>query len=79
MSFYQGEIFPNWKGDLLVGSLKFRMLVRVDLEGSEVQGQEVVFQDRIGRIRDVRVNRKGKVYLVNDEYPGGIFRLDPSN
>jgi len=79
MSFYQGEIFPNWKGDLLVGSLKFRMLVRVDLEGSEVQGQEVVFQDRIGRIRDVRVNRKGKVYLVNDEYRGGIFRLDPSN
>ena len=55
------------------------MLVRVDLEGSEVQGQEVVFQDRIGRIRDVRVTRKGKVYLVNDEYRGGIFRLDPSN
>ncbi len=77
MDFYQGDIFPNWNGDLLVGSLKFRMLVRVDLEGSLVQGQEVVFQDRIGRIRDVRVSPEGKVYLLNDEYRGGIFRLDP--
>ena len=77
MDFYQGDIFPNWNGDLLVGSLKFRMLVRVDLEGSLVQGQEVVFQDRIGRVRDVRVSPDGKVYLVNDEYRGGIFRLDP--
>ncbi|MCH2289800.1 MAG: PQQ-dependent sugar dehydrogenase [SAR324 cluster bacterium] len=77
MDFYQGDIFPNWNGDLLVGSLKFRMLVRVDLEGSLVQGQEVVFQDRIGRVRDVRVSPEGKVYLLNDEYRGGIFRLDP--
>ena len=77
MDFYQGDIFPNWNGDLLVGSLKFRMLVRVDLEGSLVQGQEVVFQDRIGRVRDVRVSPEGKIYLLNDEYRGGIFRLDP--
>ena len=53
------------------------MLVRVDLEGSLIQGQEVVFQDRIGRVRDVRVSPEGKVYLLNDEYRGGIFRLDP--
>ena len=77
MDFYQGDIFPNWNGDLLVGSLKFRMLVLVDLEGSLVQGQEVIFQDRIGRVRDVRVSPEGKVYLLNDEYLGGIFRLDP--
>ena len=77
MDFYQGDIFPNWNGDLLVGSLKFRMLVRVDLEGSLVQGQEVVFQDQIGRVRDVRVSPEGKVYIVNDEYRGGMFRLDP--
>ena len=77
MDFYQGDIFPNWNGDLLVGSLKFRMLVRVDLEGSLVQGQEVVFQDWIGRVRDVRVSSEGKVYLLNDEYRGGIFSLDP--
>ena len=77
MDFYQGDIFPNWNGDLLVGSLKFRMLVRVDLEGSLIQGQEVVFQDQIGRVRDVRVSHEGKVYLLNDEYRGGIFRLDP--
>ncbi|MDP6383820.1 MAG: hypothetical protein QF385_11415, partial [SAR324 cluster bacterium] len=34
-------------------------------------------QDRIGRVRDVRVSPEGKVYLLNDEYRGGIFRLDP--
>ncbi len=76
MEFYAGKVFPEWNGDLLVGSLKFKMLVRVDIEGTKIKGQEVVFQDQIGRIRDVRVDSKGKIYILNDEFRGGVFRMD---
>ena len=76
MEFYAGKVFPEWNGDLLVGSLKFKMLVRVDIEGTKIKGQEVVFQDQIGRIRDVRVNSEGNIYILNDEFRGGVYRMD---
>ena len=33
MAFYDGDRFPRWKGDLLVGVLRDRMLVRLRLDG----------------------------------------------
>ena len=76
MEFYAGKIFPEWNGDLLVGSLKFKMLVRIDIEGTKIKGQEVVFQDQIGRIRDVRVDSEGNIYILNDAFRGGVYRMD---
>jgi glucose/arabinose dehydrogenase len=75
MAFYQGEVFPEWQGDLLVGSLKFQMLVRVDLAGSEVVGRETLLRNQMGRIRDVKVSPDGEVYVLNDQPSGGVFRL----
>lgn len=79
MAFYDAESVPAWRGDLLVGALKDRMLVRLDLEDGRIVGEERLIKDTIGRIRDVRIGPDGLVYLLNDEPDGGIWRLEPGD
>lgn len=79
LTFYYGDRFPRWRGNLLVGSLKDRMLVRLSLDGDRVVGEERLLQDRVGRIRDVRVGPDGFVYLLTDESEGRLLRLVPAS
>ena len=77
MTFYTGDRFPHWRGDLLVGSLKNRMLVRLSLDGEQVVGEERFLKDVLGRIRDVRQGPDGFIYLLTDEDDGALVRLEP--
>jgi glucose/arabinose dehydrogenase len=77
MAFYTGERFPSWRGNLLVGALRGQMLVRLQLDGEKVIGEERLLQNAIGRIRDVRVGPDGLVYLLTDESKGILARLEP--
>jgi glucose/arabinose dehydrogenase len=77
MVFYDGDRFPRWKGDLFVGALKDRMLVRLKLDGEKVLKEERMLQGVLGRIRDVRVGPDGFIYLLTDENPGVLARLEP--
>ena len=77
MAFYDGDKFPGWRGSLLVGALKFRLLVRLELDGERVVREERMLEDVLGRIRDVRVGPDGFVYLLNDHPNGVIARLEP--
>jgi glucose/arabinose dehydrogenase len=79
MAFYDGERFARWKGNLLVGALKYRLLVRLELDGDKVLREERMLEDRLGRIRDVRVGPDGYVYLLSDESDGVIARLGPAS
>jgi len=54
MTFYTGEHFPDWRGNVFVGSLKFQLLVRLELDGEKVVREERLIQGELGRIRDVR-------------------------
>jgi aldose sugar dehydrogenase len=77
MSFYTGDLFPDWHGNLLLGGLVAQAVVRLSLDGNEVIGEE-----RIGlgaRVRDVRQGPDGAVYVVTDEPDGRILRLAPDN
>ena len=78
MAFYDGDRFTGWRGNLLVGALKFRLLVRLELDGERVVREERILKGTIGRIRDVRVGPDGYVYLVSDERDGVIARLEPA-
>lgn len=78
MAFYAGEAFPDWQGDLFVGSLKFRLLVRLELDGNRIVAEERLLEDALGRIREVRVGPDGLVYLLTDESSGSLFRLEPA-
>ncbi len=79
MAFYTGDRFPRWRGSLFVGSLKFRLLVRLELDGERVVREERLLQDVLGRIRDVRDGPDGHLYLLTDAPNGRLVRLEPGN
>ena len=79
LEIYTGEDFPNWRGDLFAGSLSQATLIRFLLnDEGDVIGTETVLDFEIGRVRDVRQGPDGRLYLLNDEPEGGIFRIDPA-
>ena len=77
MAFYTGDKFPAWRGNLFVGSLKFRHLVRIELDGERVVAQERLLENAFGRVRDVRQGPDGLLYLLTDQDDGVLIRLEP--
>lgn len=76
MAFYTADVFPRWKGNLFIGALKYRMLVRLVLDGDKVTHEERLLADQGMRIRDVRQGPDGRLWLLDDS-DGRILRLDP--
>ncbi|MEX3015920.1 PQQ-dependent sugar dehydrogenase [Gymnodinialimonas hymeniacidonis] len=74
--FYEGEMFPDWQGDILLGALAGRALVRLDMEGDTVIGEERVWTGE--RVRDVAIDADGAILIVIDDDPGSLIRLTPS-
>ena len=79
MTFYDADAFPAWRGSLFVGSLKFRLLVRLELRDDKVAHEERLLAGELGRIRDVRQGPDGLLYLLTDEDDGQLVRLRPAN
>jgi glucose/arabinose dehydrogenase len=77
MAFYQGDKFPQWRGDLFVGALAGRHLRRLELDGDKVTAQEVLLNDLAERIRDVRSGPDGFLYVLTDSANGRLLRLEP--
>ncbi len=77
LAFYDGDLFADWRGDLLVGALKFELVARLEMEGDRVVSEERLFEGEIGRIRDVAVGPDGAIWLLTDEDDGGLWRATP--
>jgi glucose/arabinose dehydrogenase len=75
--FYTGNAFPEWKGNLFVGSLKKRLLVRLALQNGRVTGEEHLLTERGQRVRDVRQGPDGALYLVTDDLNGELWKILP--
>lgn len=75
MTFYTAELFKPWQQNLLVGSLKFGQLVRLELKGESVVHEERIMIGQ--RIRDVRQGLDGAIYLLTDQKNGQILRITP--
>jgi len=78
MMFYTGDKFPQWKGDLFVGSLKFSLLVRLELDGETVIREERLLETTYGRIRDIAQGPDGNIYLLTDAPNGKLVRISPA-
>jgi aldose sugar dehydrogenase len=74
---YTGSAFPEWRGDLFVGALREKRLVRLRLENNRVVGEEHLLTDRGQRVRDVRQGPDGALYVVTDEDNGELWRISP--
>lgn len=72
MAFVTSNIYPNWQGDLLVGSLKFNYIVRCQIEDGTVVGDEILF-DGIGRVRNIRQGPDGYIYVATEG--NGIVKI----
>lgn len=77
MAFYEGDRFPQWRGDIFVGALKDRHLRRIKLDGDKEAGQEILLEELGERIRDVRAGPDGYLYVLTDSPEGQIIRLEP--
>jgi glucose/arabinose dehydrogenase len=78
MVFYTGEAFPDWRGSLLIGSLRPGLLVRLTLEDGRVVREERYLAELDERIRDVRQGPDGLPYLLTDSRDGRILRVLPA-
>ncbi len=75
LTFINSDKYPAWKGDLLAGSLRFKYVERIHLDGKRVAYKEPLLRN-LGRIRCLAVSPDGYLYVAVEE-PGYIFRLKP--
>jgi len=74
-TFYTGEVFPSWQGDLFVGGLRTARVSRLVMEDGRVAAEE--WLDIGHRVRDVVQGPDGLLYLVTDEADGRVMRIVP--
>ena len=77
-TFYSGTAFPDWRGDLLVGSLRPGALVRLRIANGRVTVEERYLDELGERIRDVREGPDGAIYLLTDSSRGRLIRVEPA-
>lgn len=78
MTFYGGEAFPEWRGDLFVGNLGGAYLGRFTVDGRDVEESEPLLAEYDWRIRDVAVDpESGYLYVAVDAEDAPIVRIIP--
>jgi glucose/arabinose dehydrogenase len=85
MTFYTGDRFPKWKGDVFVGALRMgeipgtghiqRILFNEKME--ELRREQLLVELR-QRIRDIRQGPDGLLYVLTDEKQGALLRIEPA-
>lgn len=79
LAIYDGEAFPDWRGDFFVGGLAGAHLARVRLEDDGANQVEELLTDLGSRVRDVRVGPDGLIYVLLDERDSPLVRLEPAD
>ena len=83
ITFYTGDKFSAWKGNLFITGMVGQKLIRMEIKGRQIASQETLIAD-YGRVRDVKVGPDGLLYVLlqnmnGDAKGGSIIRLVPAN
>lgn len=77
MTYYDGALFPAWRGSLFVAALKEKTVRRVPIAAAVTGEQEILFRELGERLRDVRAGPDGALYLLTDSEQGKVLRVSP--
>ncbi len=85
MTFYTGDKFPEWKGNLFIGGVRYgevpgtgRIQRIVFNSAIEETRRETLLEDKRWRIRDIRQGPDGLLYVITDERNGALLRIEPA-
>ena len=77
MTYYERDLFPDWKGNLFISALVPGDVRRLTLEENVVVGEEIIFSD-LGRVRDIATSKDGSILLATDGSTGKLIRVRPN-
>ena len=77
MAFLSSDRYAGWKGSVFLGTLRGESLLRLELDGERVSGEERLLTRLSERIRDVRQGPDGWLYVLTDSADGRLLRLQP--
>ncbi len=75
LMFYDGNLFPEWKGNAFLGGLGSESLIRVEIDGDTAR--EVERFDMGKRIREEEQGPNGAIWILEDEKGGRLLKLTP--
>ncbi len=75
IGFYKGRTFNEWNGDLLCTGAKYGLLIRLDYKNKKILKKEVLIKDKIGRIRDFEIDKKGDIFIIVDDKDASLWKL----
>ncbi len=86
LGFYTGDRFPQWHGNAFVGAMMYGRTratghiqrLTFNDDGNPIQREPILFELR-QRIRDVRQGPDGLLYVLTDENPGAVLRIEPAD
>jgi len=86
MTFYTGDRFPAWKGNLFIGGVRYgevpgtgRIQRIVFNSAMEETSRETLLEDKRWRVRDIRQGPDGLLYVITDERNGALLRIEPGD
>ncbi len=75
LAIYEGKMFPQWSGDLLIGGLVSQDVRRLEVSAGQTGSEETLFGELAVRIRDVRVGPEGAIYILTNGIPGELIKV----
>ena len=78
MTYYDGDLFPDWKGSLFISALVPGDVRRLDIKDGMIVSEEILF-NKIGRIRNIVTAPDGSLFMVTDSNKGKLYRVTPNN
>ena len=79
MALSHSELFPEWKGKILIGALVDKDVKLLTLADGSVSNIKSLFGDLNERIRDIKINTQGALYLLTDSDKGRVLKITPAS